>query len=111
MRGVSGNPGGRAVGSRNRIQTDFLRELADAFAQGGREVMDRVMADDPATFLKVLLRGRSVPRRALLCTRDFGHGAARGGRNGGSSTIHNQICYAMWLSPSRHSISATVRER
>lgn len=53
-RGVSGNPGGRPVGSKNRIQADFLRELADHFAQEGRRAIERMCEEDPAAYVKVV---------------------------------------------------------
>lgn len=52
--GRSGNPGGKPVGSRNRIQGDFLRALAHDFEAHGREVIRRVREDRPADYLRIV---------------------------------------------------------
>lgn len=52
--GASGNPGGKPVGSRNKLQGDFVRALASDFEQHGPEAIVAVRTDDPATYLRVI---------------------------------------------------------
>lgn len=51
--GQSGNPGGRPKGSRNKLQGDFMRALADDFETNGKEAIVRVREADPSTYLRV----------------------------------------------------------
>jgi hypothetical protein len=52
--GQSGNPGGRAVGTRVRLQADFLRALADHFADHGRNAIDRACTKDPVGYIRAV---------------------------------------------------------
>jgi hypothetical protein len=52
--GVSGNPGGKPVGTRNRLQGDFLRALADDFDQHGRAAIIRMREEDPAAYVRLV---------------------------------------------------------
>lgn len=52
--GISGNPGGKPVGSRNRLQGDFVRELAEDFAKHGREAIVTVRTERPQDYIKVI---------------------------------------------------------
>jgi hypothetical protein len=52
--GVSPNPGGKPVGSRNRLQGDFVRQLAEDFAQHGKKAIVRVREDRPSDYLRVI---------------------------------------------------------
>lgn len=52
--GVSGNPAGRPVGSRNKLQTDFLTALSDDFAKGGREALERCRVETPAQYVRAI---------------------------------------------------------
>jgi len=60
--GRSGNPGGKPVGSRNKLQGDFMRELADDFSANGRAAIIECRTDKPETYLKIV---------ALLMPKDF----------------------------------------
>ena len=48
------NPGGKPVGSKNRISAKFLSALADDFEAYGAAVIARVREESPATYLKVV---------------------------------------------------------
>lgn len=48
-----GNPG-RPKGSRNKLGEAFIEDLHQAWQQRGSEVIDRVIADKPEQFLKVI---------------------------------------------------------
>lgn len=59
--GESGNPDGRAKGSKNDLTEAFLKALNDDFNKAaesgkkqGAEVIEKVRADDPATYLKIV---------------------------------------------------------
>lgn len=52
--GNRANPGGKPVGSRNRLQGDFVRALAEDFEQHGRTAIARVREDRPADYLRVI---------------------------------------------------------
>ena len=49
----SRNPGGKAVGARNRLQGSFLNALADDFDKHGRGAIDYVRRNDPTAYVKV----------------------------------------------------------
>lgn len=52
--GVSPNPGGKPVGSRNSLQGDFLRELANDFAEHGKRAIIDTREASPAQYLKIV---------------------------------------------------------
>jgi hypothetical protein len=51
--GQSGNPKGRPRGSKNKLTEAFWKDFADAWEIGGPTSIQKVMTDDPATFLRV----------------------------------------------------------
>jgi hypothetical protein len=53
--GVSGNPGGSPYRARERLNADTIREMHLAFNRGGRKAIDKVMKNQPAVFLKLLV--------------------------------------------------------
>jgi len=52
--GQSGNPKGRAKGSRNKLGEDFIHALHDDFQEHGIEVIKTVRADRPHDYLKIV---------------------------------------------------------
>jgi hypothetical protein len=52
--GQSGNPAGRPRGSRNRLADAFVADLRDCWEAHGRDALERVARDEPATLLKVV---------------------------------------------------------
>src|SRR5262245_37314510 len=50
-----GNLGGNAQGSRHALNADTIREKHAAFRRGGRAAIDKVMKQQPAVFLKLLV--------------------------------------------------------
>jgi hypothetical protein len=54
--GVSGNPNGRAPGSRQAFSSGFLKDLAEVGAEHGRERMIKTAKDQPTTFFAVCAR-------------------------------------------------------
>jgi hypothetical protein len=63
-KGVSGNLGGNAHRSRHALNADTIREMHLAFQRGGRAAIDKVMEQQPAVFLKLLVL--LVPREMRL---------------------------------------------
>jgi hypothetical protein len=52
--GQSGNPAGRPKGSRNKISEKLLEALAIDFDAHGKDVIEKVRADRPADYLKIV---------------------------------------------------------
>jgi hypothetical protein len=50
----SANPGGKPVGSRNALQGDFMRELAEDFKLYGKAAIATTRAEQPAQYLKIV---------------------------------------------------------
>ena len=53
--GVSGNPGGSPARARERLNVETIWEMQLAFKRGGRKAIDKVMKNQPAIFLKLLV--------------------------------------------------------
>lgn len=54
--GESGNPAGRPKGSRNKLSTDFLRELADSFEEHGTETIEALRRDKPEVYVATIAK-------------------------------------------------------
>ena len=54
--GQSGNPGGRAVGARVRLQGDFLNALADHFTVNGKDALERACAENTLGYIKAVVQ-------------------------------------------------------
>ena len=52
--GQSGNPAGRAKGSRNKLSDAFLEDLLAAWEANGKTAIEAVIKDRPQDFLKVV---------------------------------------------------------
>ena len=50
-----GNPGGDAGRARKALNADTIREMHLAFRRGGRKAIEKVMRNQPAVFLKLLV--------------------------------------------------------
>jgi len=48
------NGGGRRPGSRNKLTTEFLDDLYAKWQKHGADVLERVIRDDPAAFLRTV---------------------------------------------------------
>lgn len=59
--GQSGNPGGKAKGTRNRLTAAFLHALADDFDEHGKRVIERAREEDPVGYMKVI--GALLPKQ------------------------------------------------
>jgi hypothetical protein len=55
---------GRPRGTRNRLQADFLRDLAEAWARDGASALRVMVAEQPADFVKVC--ASLMPREVAL---------------------------------------------
>ena len=64
QKGQSGNPKGRPKGSRNRLTDSVLKKIAEDFALHGSEVLEKVRNDDPATYLKFIIK--LLPRELIM---------------------------------------------
>jgi hypothetical protein len=53
--GVSGNLSGNVHRSRHALNSETIREMHLAFRRGGRKAIDKVMKQQPAVFLKLLV--------------------------------------------------------
>lgn len=52
-KGQSGNPAGRPKGSRSKLAESFITDIYKAWTEQGDTVIEKVIQDDPATFLRV----------------------------------------------------------
>lgn len=52
--GQSGNPAGRPKGARNKLGEAFIAALHDDFELHGIETIEKVRADDPTQYVKVI---------------------------------------------------------
>lgn len=52
--GVSGNPGGRAVGTRLKLNGDFLKALSADFDKHGVKAIEAARKEDPVSYVKVI---------------------------------------------------------
>lgn len=59
--GVSGNPGGRPLGSRNRLQGDFFKALAEDFAAHGQGAIVSCREKAPDRYLTII--GQLMPKQ------------------------------------------------
>ena len=66
--GVSGNPLGRPVGSRNRISEQFLLDLRDTWSRHGMQVLEKVATEQPAKLLAAMIQ--LMPKDVLLNIKD-----------------------------------------
>lgn len=64
--GQSGNPAGRAKGSRNKLGEDFIRALHEDFQEHGVAAIQAVRADKPDAYLKVI--ASLLPRELKVTT-------------------------------------------
>lgn len=53
-KGVSGNPGGRPVGTRVKLQGDFLRVLSEDFAQHGKAAIAKCREEKPDAYIRAI---------------------------------------------------------
>jgi hypothetical protein len=52
---ISGNNGGgRKLGSRNKLTTEFIDDLYAKWRKHGKDVLDRLIKDDPAAFMRTV---------------------------------------------------------
>jgi len=54
QKGTSPNPGGKPVGSKNRLQGDFMKALSEDFAEHGKAAIVATRKNSPAQYLKVV---------------------------------------------------------
>jgi len=52
--GQSGNPGGKPVGSRNRLQGDLMRALSEDFAAHGKAAIAQCRTEKPDVYLRIV---------------------------------------------------------
>ena len=66
--GQSGNPGGLAVGTRNRLNASFLNAIADDFKVHGKEAIAAAREKDPMGYVKALcaLQPKQIEQTAPL---------------------------------------------
>jgi hypothetical protein len=52
--GQSGNPAGRALGARNKLQTSFLEAMAADFEAGGKEAIRQARERNPIGYVRAI---------------------------------------------------------
>lgn len=63
-KGVSGNPAGRPLGSRQRIAEALLRDLGEVWAEQGKTILERLALSDPGKLATIAFG--LLPREAFL---------------------------------------------
>jgi hypothetical protein len=63
--GVSGNPDGRIVGTRNKFSEAFYRDLAATWAELGESAMRQTATLEPAKFVAINPRSRRQAARTV----------------------------------------------
>jgi hypothetical protein len=53
-KGVSGNPGGKAVGTRNGLSASFLKALSKDFEAHGESAIKDCREQDPSAYVRVI---------------------------------------------------------
>lgn len=66
--GQSGNPGGKPVAARNRLQGSFLNTLADDFDANGKAAIVKCREDDPAAYIRAIV---ALMPKEIELTRQF----------------------------------------
>lgn len=54
--GKSGNPNGRPKSSKHKLNDEFIYELSKSWADGGADVLRRVMQEQPVEYLKMMTK-------------------------------------------------------
>ncbi len=54
QKGKSGNPFGRPKGAKDKLTNIFWTDVFSVWELGGRPALEKVMADDPSTFVRVV---------------------------------------------------------
>jgi hypothetical protein len=54
VKGQSGNPAGKPLGSKHKISEKFISALTADFEQHGEAVIERVRAEKPENYLKIV---------------------------------------------------------
>lgn len=67
--GVSANPGGKPVATRNRINAKFLNALEKDFDEGGAEAIEKCRTEDPPAYVRALLY--LLPKELEITTSPF----------------------------------------
>ena len=62
--GNDGHGGGRRLGARNKLQTAFLEDLANEWAEHGRGVIRIVRTEKPVEFMKAVIA--VLPKELVL---------------------------------------------
>lgn len=62
--GVSGNPRGRPVASRQKLHEGMITDMAELWAEGGAIVLRHLMVNEPAKFAQLAFG--ILPREALV---------------------------------------------
>lgn len=53
LQGTTGNPGGRPVGSRNKLGEAFVTDFYTTWQESGIGVLRRLIDEDPAAYAKI----------------------------------------------------------
>jgi len=67
--GHSGNPRGRAKGSRHRLSEDFLSALANDFDKNGKEAIEACRITDPVAYVRLV--ASLLSKDANISSRPF----------------------------------------
>jgi formiminotetrahydrofolate cyclodeaminase len=69
VKGQSGNPLGKPLGSRNKLKEAFWVDFNDTWMEHGRAALATVAVEDPSTFVKVA--ASIMPKETELTMREI----------------------------------------
>jgi Family of unknown function (DUF5681) len=68
VKGISGNPSGKPLGSRNKLKEAFWMDFCGAWETHGQAALAIVAQEDPSTFVKVA--ASIMPKETELTMRE-----------------------------------------
>jgi hypothetical protein len=64
VKGQSGNPAGKPLGTRHKLNEAFIRDLNEIWAQSGKGALERLAISEPAKLVEAV--GRTLPKELAV---------------------------------------------
>lgn len=69
VKGQSGNPAGKPLGTRHKLNEAFLSDLHDIWVRSGKHALERVALSEPAKLVEAV--GRTLPKDVAISVENF----------------------------------------